>query len=302
MLKQLNSNLLKVTAAVALTLTLYGCNNTPMPMQPDLPRTSWQTVDAVIGQDSQPPMSQWVGPDGVLKLNGKTIGIDEFGGNESGAPLASQTITRKLITLLKQLSGDEKFAIVDRSTLIKRKNELQMVNDNFSSMDDGKQAQMLGQAIAADYLLDGSVVEYNSDQKTLHLNKLIEPGEMQRYESDYKDYIDKLNKLIGELKFSPTDILVGSGVKAQQRSQYEAAKKEAVKPGVFLEENRIKSIQETRNIAAIGITARLIDVRTGEYVWLFQDEKRGFSLMDTMQTVGDELIDSMLKKTTQSKK
>jgi hypothetical protein len=48
-------------------------------------------------------------------------------------------------------------------------------------------------------------------------------------------------------------------------------------------------------VASIGITARVIDVRTGKIVWVGQGAKRHLQLQEGTQILVNKLVESILK-------
>lgn len=294
-------NILKCLPVSVVLCILSGCA-TPksIPEAPNLPESRWETTEEVIGRDQKQSDSNWFGS-GSLSLSGKIIGIDSFSGNITGAPLAAQVATQKLINVASQ----KNITVVDRSKLEKRRQELVMAQDGFTNLTEEQQLKMIGEAISADYLLDGSVVEYSSDQKNIILNKVTEEEEVDRYAQDYKKFIERLDQLQQEIEkefklvsLNPVDVTGSRLTMAQQLSKIEALRTNTPTPAEYLEllENS-RGRSDFRNIASVGITARLIDVRTGEFVWFYQNEQRRFSLQETMDIVAEDLIDSLLTYT-----
>ena len=288
------NKLFKILTTSAMCIYVSGCaNTTPPPSKPMEPQGRWQTVQEVIKQDLRPASSKWIGSDkSKSNLAGMKIGIDSFEGNTTGAPLASQNVAQKL---LEMAGKNGLFKVIDRSKLIKRKNELEMTSGGFTKMTEEEQLQALGKSVSADYLLDGSVVEYSSDQKTIPLQYVFKQGEETRYEKDYNTFISQLNTWQQGQSGNPADLLIDRN---QRMLQAMHLKQETLSLKQYKRENGYNMARsQSRNIAAVGITARLIDVKTGEFVWLYQSELKGFSVMDTMDKVVEQLVSDLTEHT-----
>ncbi|MCY7294907.1 hypothetical protein [Alteromonas sp. a30] len=293
---------MKKLALLTVVILLSGCVATPKyttfkELTP--PKSRGETTNDYLKKNLFPANSQWTEE---FRIKGKTIGIDTFTGNENGSPLATQTITRRLLdikkTLDKKNSGNS-FNIVDRSTLRKRKDELEMNDGGFVKKDRNTQLVLIGKAISADYLLDGSVTEYTNAQQMIVLKTHYQKGERARYIKDYNKLMADIDTEITRLENLdlPTQMLMGGVAVVQQKIEdLRRRKASTVSIEQYDEEFKKKRFNESLGIASIGVTARLIDVQTGEFVWLYQDEHRGLSLMRGMQSVADKLIEKMLEK------
>jgi len=285
-------------------ITIQGCLSTSKKVTityPTPPKSQYETAQEVVNRNILKESSQWMSSS---DLKGKVIGIDTFTGNDNGSPLATQTVTRQLLNITKALGEKNSVKVVDRSTLRKRKDEIELNDKNFSSYERSKQLQMIGKAISADYLLDGSVTEYTNSQQMIILKRRLLPGEKKRYTKEYETYQNQVKQEIERLQNLPIaeKVLLG-GIeiieKAARDYQVKATKTLSIEQ--YEEKLREKNLTESVGVASIGITARLINVSTGEFVWLYQDEHRGRSLMTGMQEVTERMVIKMLENTVDEK-
>ncbi|MCE2030367.1 penicillin-binding protein activator LpoB [Sessilibacter corallicola] len=277
---------------------LIGCAAQPIPLAPNPPGTRWQLTEEVVRRDIPVPSSEWVSKH--KSLEGKIIGIRDFGGDPSGGPLASQQVAQKLLKFKSRYGLKE---VIDRSQINTIKSELELRDGNFTNLSDKDQAKRIGKLISADYILDGNVIEYSSDQKIIALQRVFKRGEYDRYESEYNDFVSELlvteNKIKSDLggKILATTAL---GKPAQdQLAEIRRLRKDTLTPDAIREDLEYKQKSETRNIVSVGIAARLINVNTGEYMWLYNVEDRGFSTTETMDNAVDKLIGSLFQHTEQ---
>lgn len=273
-----------------------GCVNlAPVPAAPQTPQTRWETADEVLGRDQTDASSNWIA--GSTSLEGRTIGILQFGGNVDGGPSVTQAITQSLLRRADQ----QGFDVVDRSILETREQELQMDVAGWSNLSEEQQLKRIGEAVAADFIFDGSVSEYASDQMSVALSSVPEPGEVSRYRDEHRQYLEELRQLeaeYNEKRTLATASLVDSSAEIDMKlNEIRFARERLVDPDEFLNDLGTRQRSEFRSVARVGVTGRLIDVSTGRFVWLYRSEHRGFSLQRTVQEAADRLVQKMTEHT-----
>jgi hypothetical protein len=268
------------------TPTLPGApedaQNPPNPLwgerPPYPPRINYGNVEDVVIQD--------IGITSVKTTEGAVFGPDatiaifnfESPQETQGGILVSDTFAAVL--------RREGYQVVERSELERILSEQQLLIDGQVVTNDLNIAQTLGQLEQADYMIFGAVTLYQSEGQTLFLPVRVHDDDRAVYEEEYSRYRDwYLNGF--QLSFDrwlqdPSERL------EKLRVEY------GIPPLAELEYNLNQNPREEfRTVATIGISAKIVDVRTGEIVWMGQAETTDFTLVDGANRIVEEFFISI---------
>lgn len=150
-------------------------------------------------------------------------------------------------------------------------------------------AQKLGNLITVDYMVFGAVTLYKSDGQTVFLPVYVVDADKASYIAEYEKY--KEHYVNG---FRPFSIEYWTLSPSEREEKLRADLKILSLDEL---ENELKETYKTvyRTIASIGVTAKIVDTRTGEIVWMGQAETTDFTLVDGASRIIDEFIMSILK-------
>lgn len=288
---------LKITLLSSFFVGLVGCTSPipAVPKAPTPPQTRWQTIDEVRGKDLSKPESEWVNQ--ALSLKETPIGVLGFEGDERGRNSASQDVSR----LLAKLSREGRITAVDREQIDKIRQEIESAQNEETTLKPAELAKLVGERVAVRYLLVGAVLQYDNQQTSVPLRKLFLDGEVSRYRKDYDAFIQELDNLEVVIKdklslefINPTLVPSDARPKLQQIA---VLRQQVWSPEKFMQDIDDRQRIEFASIATVGINARLIDVRTGQFAWFFEGEFQGASLNNTMDVASEILVEKMLSKT-----
>jgi hypothetical protein len=249
--------------------------------QPYPPRFYYGSVEDVIIQDiSISSVKINEGP--VFEQNaGIAIYTFESPKETQGGVLVSD--------MFASLLRKEGYQVFERSQIERLLSEQQLIMEGRVVANDLDVAQRLGQLVAVDYMIFGSVTLYNSEGQTIFLPVRILEKDRQVYAQEYEKY---RNWYVNEFRLSP-DLLTKSSTERAEKLRAELN----VLSLEEMEEMLAKSSKEEyRTIATLGISAKIVDVKTGEIVWMGQAETTDFTLVNAANRIVDEFLVSILDK------
>jgi len=179
----------------------------------------------------------------------------------------------------------EGYQIFERSEIERILQEQQLLTEGRVTVSDLDIASRLGQLGSVEYMIFGAVTLYNSQGQDISLPVKVEDTDREIYRKEYDDY---RNWYINGFRIT----LDRSDAAARAES---LRTKEKV---LSLEEleNELQNVKkrEFRTVASVGISAKIVNVRTGEIVWMGQAETTDFTLVDAAARVVDELLKTAL--------
>lgn len=270
----------------------------PRPIEPtprlalQPPATRYQSLEAVI---NTPVVLNFNKPTQKDSKN-TTIAVMPLGGV---VPVAGTFVADSLLIAFSR----KNFKIVERENIETVMRERQIVEQS-RDLTEEKKARLIGRIVKADYMVLGAVTEYNSQNQMVPLCRFIPRPELDRYaaeyyhyEKAYATYMEQYNQYLKDVRDYNIKAEILGG---REKGQY------VIKPGPpsekpkSLEEwqREVESApckQELGTMANIGLTARIIDVKTGEIVWVGQASKRHTQLQEGLQILTSELVDSFVR-------
>lgn len=285
-----------IITAASVGMMIAGCSTvgsltrkaTIMPNPPKSPATKWQTIEDVLGSGEIKPNS--TGQEKLPDFSKENLGINGFDGDEHGGPLLANAFWSGILPA----SQANKIKVADRTKTEKIIQELTLADSKFTSLSPTERAQKIGRYLNASYLWFGHITEYHSMVQSVTLSEVFLPNELERYKKEYADYINAVNTLKSELRQKIDDpVSAVLGVRNAYENDYNLLTQSAaaVKSTDDVE-SALKSRAITANVTSVGIAADVINVDTGEKIWVFDVSARGV----TLEATNAMLIKAMLSK------
>lgn len=310
----LNVRFVRITPIIIIALALFlviGCAALyprpiapRQPQMPMAPKTASQTIEMVVNTD---PVLNFNQVDPIqLRYKSKdsntsdtTFAVLAFASpgdfTGTGGSLVSDTFYISLAQRGVSIIEREKIKEIMAEQKIARKN----------SAISAEEAKRIGIIAGADYMLFGAVTEYKSETRDVRLGRFIPEKEIQRYAADheayqrsYADYQMAQARYLKEVEqYNQMQMAMLSTAHIYPQSQ-----------NPYASQTRAKTLEEWEDevqnrsgrnalatVASIGITARVINVQTGEIVWVGQGAKRHIQLQEGTQILVNKLVGSILK-------
>ncbi|MDK9726384.1 MAG: CsgG/HfaB family protein [Sterolibacteriaceae bacterium MAG5] len=257
---------LRLPLVAAVSLMLAGCHPAMLmtrPTPPMPPKGEWQTVRDIIvtpvALDSR--REPWLNV-----TSGQTVAIMNFKeqeGNGSGSLVADAFI------LDLQRKGHK---VVDREHIEKLMKEQGLMAQGATKLTDIELVQRLGKLLQADYLVFGAVTEYKSENREVRVNRIIPDAELERYENQYQAYLANCR----------TSQMMGAPCTTQVRSPQEYREADGA------------TRQQFARVANVGLTAKLVEVKTSRIGWVGQTSLSDEKLQDGMKRIVEAMTKDFL--------
>lgn len=274
------------------------------PQVPMAPRTASQTIEMVVNTD---PVLNFNQVDPIqLRYKSKDSNVSDttFAVLDFASPSDNTGTGGSLVSDTFYISLAQRgVSIIERARIkeIIEEQKIALSNSAFSEED----AKRIGMIVGADYMLLGAVTEYKSETRDVRLGRFIPEKEIERYAADYEAY----QRSYADYQMAQAKYLKDvESYNRMQMTMLSAARMypQSYNPNPYT--SQVKTLEEwedevqTRSgrnalatIASIGITSRVIDVRTGKIVWVGQGAKRHLQLQEGTQILVNKLVGSILK-------
>jgi curli biogenesis system outer membrane secretion channel CsgG len=172
----------------------------------------------------------------------------------------------------------EGFQVFERDRIERILDEQQLAQEGRLALSDSDIADILGGLESVDYMIFGAVTIYESEPQSIYLPVRIRDEDRERYEEQYTAY---RNWYIND--WFPLRL---SYFESEEEKTRMIRSVEGVWSLEDLEEEINKfSRRESRVIATVGISAKIVDVRTGTIVWTGQSETVDFTLVNGSERI-----------------
>lgn len=259
-------------SVIIVSIFIVGCGKTP----PYPPRTYYGSAEDVIIKEVE--INSVKGRISKIINRGERVAVLSFKspGNTQGGALVSD-----IFSLMLQQNG---VSVVERDHIDKVINEHKLINSDGAALSDLQVANKLGKLVSADYMIFGSVTLYKSEGQVIYLPVNVKQEDRESYMSEYSEYrewylnswswwpfSDSLEKRIKKLRVDDKVLSLSE-----------------------LEEELGKLTKtEFRNIASIGVSAKIVDVSTTKIDWMGQGETVDFTLVRGANRILDKFVISM---------
>lgn len=175
--------------------------------------------------------------------------------------------------------------VIERDHIGKILKEIKLIKSKKTNLSDLAIAEKIGKITSADFIVIGAVTLYKSKAQKIYL-----PARVR--EEDKADYMDEYEKC--------RDSYLKSWLLFWQ-SEENKLKKLNRKFGVlslkeFEEQLKQYSNEELKNVASLGISAKVIDIKTSKIFWIGQAETTDFSLVNAATRITTEFYNSIQNK------
>lgn len=272
-----NNGLHYVVFFFVLIQFLVGCGEKP----PYTPRTYYGSAEDTVIRDVK-INSVKTNRIGIFN-KGKTVAVLSF---KSPDKTQGGALVSDIFSLLLQQRG---VFVVERDNIKRILNEQKLLkNDGVGVvLSDLEIAKKLGKLISVDYMIFGSVTLYKSEGQVLYLPVHIKQEDRDSYTKDYNRYRDWY--------LTNGDWWPFSASKEDRIKKLRSVEK--ILSIAELEEEFGKiSKTEFRTIAAIGISAKIVDVNSTKIDWMGQGETIDFTLVQGANRILDKFMVSMKSK------
>lgn len=242
------------------------------------PRTYYEDVNSVVITPIQPKLVK--STEGPVFFDGARIAVIQFRSPEDtqGGVLVSDT----LATLLRE----QGFQVFERDRVDRILEEQQLASDGLVNLSDLEVAQALGQLESVDYMVFGAVTLYRIEPQAVYLPIRIVEEDKARYVERYEEFRRWYLEDWFPFRLS------------YFQSEEEKLKRLRSVDNVWSLEDleneyRKLSRREFRIIASVGVSAKVVDVRTGAIVWSGQAETNDFTLVNGSRRILQEFLASI---------
>lgn len=272
--------LVAVIVIVVLALLGGGLGGLFNKDQPYMPRTYYAEVDEVIIREISVNSTN-VSGDFIIPPNAR-IAIYNFESPKEtqGGILASDTFA----ALLRQ-RGLEVF---ERDQINRILTEQNLIVEGKVVASDLEIAGKLGALETVDYMIFGAVTLYQSESQTIFRPVRIRQEDIPVYIDDYNEYREWYVD-----GFRPLSIDYWT-LSSSERAEKMRKELEVLSLEELQRELEETTVSEVRNVASIGISAKIIDIKSGEIVWMGQAETTDFTLVGGANRIIETLIESFL--------
>lgn len=263
---------IKTRAILLLLFFLYACS----PEKPYFPSVAFADAAEVIIKPVNVNTFRLM--DTPLFEEKTKIAVFNFEAPEGtqGGVLASDMFT----SLLESQGLGE---VIERDNIDKILGEQSILDKGRSALSDLEIASRLGKLVAADYMLFGTVTLYESTPQTVYLPiKIDKKEEIEDYNKEYQKYKDWYLKKILPLGEPKTERI------KRMRNEENVFSLEELE-----DEYGDLSKAEFQVIASVGISAKVVDVKTGQIVWLGQGSTNDFTIVNATRRILKDFIKSM---------
>ncbi|MEM7369774.1 MAG: CsgG/HfaB family protein [Bacteroidota bacterium] len=177
------------------------------------------------------------------------------------------------------------FDVVERDNIEQILNEQNLVNSGKTSLSDLEIASKLGRLLSADYMIFGAVTIYDSKGQRIYLPVHIHKDDRDVYQEKYTKYrnwyTEKFWPLWDSKKERVEKIRVNQKVLSVQELEEELKK---------------TSIEKFSIVATVGVSAKIVDVKTAKILWMGQAETNDFTLVDASNRIINDFIEDIQKE------
>jgi hypothetical protein len=238
----------------------------------------------------------------IKDTTASTFAVMDFGSPSSDAQQSGAGVS-SADTFYISLS-QRNIKIIERERIKRITAEQDVIRGN-KALSDQEKAQRIGRLAGADFMIFGAITEYKSEVRDVELGMFIPENERERYQTDYQayqrasaDYQQGMATYMREyqeyrLKAARRGMrTISSPVVQQQRPPEMVKSLEQWEDELANRRGR----RELATVASIGLTSRVIDVRTGQIIWVGQGAKRHLQLQEGMQILINRLVETMLQQ------
>jgi curli biogenesis system outer membrane secretion channel CsgG len=175
------------------------------------------------------------------------------------------------------------YQILERDKIDKIIREQKIMQTDKTELTNLEIAEKIGKIKAADYMIFGAVTLYQVQPRTIAIPKQIKEQDRKDYEQSYIEYRERyVNGW--HLDFW----------RSQEHRRKQFRRKVNIPSLQDLEDTyKTQSKTESRVIASIGLSVKLVDINTGKILWLAQGETNDFDIVNATRRIITKFIESI---------
>jgi len=200
---------------------------------------------------------------------GAKIAIMPF---KSRADSGAGSLAADSMILVLQMRG---FNVIDREQIERIMREQNLVASGKARLTDLEISKRIGKLVNVDYFIFGSVTEYSAKSENIALSPVISETDLERYRQDLQKFEDYWNSADKEPHRWPNSI---------QEWQIEYAS---------------KAKQSYINIARVGITAKIVDMKSTRIGWIGIANLSDLRLQQGMRRIINGMVSDYLQDRVQ---
>ena len=177
------------------------------------------------------------------------------------------------------------YQVVERTNIEQVLREQTLIGEKRTDLSDLDVANRLGKLKAADYMIFGAVTLYQVEPQTIQLPIRIKNEDRNDYEKEYNKYKERY-----------VDKSIAFWVSREDKIKQLRTVTNVLSLPELETELKKNYIPDSRVIASVGISAKVVDARKGEIVWLGQAETNSFTTVDATRRILDEFLASIQSK------
>lgn len=195
-----------------------------------------------------------------------------------------QTQAGALISdMFTALLEEEGYTVLERDNIDKVLREQEIIESRKTSLTDLEIANRLGSLISADYMIFGAVTLYQVKPQSVLLPVRIRDEDRDEYGKDYLKYKERyMNRM--RLMF---------WVSEEEKSKQFRRKIQPLSLEKLEQQYGERTKKESHVIASIGVSAKVVDVKSGKIVWLGQGETNDFNVVDATRRILEDFLFSI---------
>lgn len=185
-----------------------------------------------------------------------------------------------MFTALLQKEG---YQVLERENIDKVLREQEIIESRKTSLTDLEIADRLGNLISADYMVFGAVTLYQVKPQSVLLPVRIRDEDRDEYEKDYLKYKERY---MNRTRFM-------FWLSEEEKSKQFRRKIQPLSLQELDRQYGERTKKESHIIASIGVSAKVVDVKSGEIVWLGQGETNDLNVVDATRRILEDFLYSI---------
>ncbi|WP_293143177.1 MULTISPECIES: CsgG/HfaB family protein [unclassified Microcoleus] len=247
------------------------------PRGPYLPRTEYGTAQEIVIKPIQANTVKL--RRNPLFKKGDKIAVFSF---QSPNITQGGALVSDMFSSLFQEKG---YQVVERTNIDQVLREQSLIGDQRTDLSDLEVASRLGKLKAADYMVFGAVTLYQVELQTIQLPIRVKSEDRSEYEKEYNNYRENY-----------VDKSIAFWISREDRVKRLRTVANILSLSELETELKKTYISDARVIASVGISAKVVDVKKGEIIWLGQAETNDFTTVSATRRILDDFFASIQAK------
>lgn len=264
------NQIVELCCLIFFLIFLVGCGEDA----PYLPRTYYEDIENVVIRDVK--INSVKSKNGPIFNKNSKIAVLTF---KSPEKTQGGVLVSDIFSLFLQEKG---FNVVERDYINKILQEQKIIMKRQAALSDLEIANKIGKLVAADFMVFGAVTLYNSEGQIIYLPIRIKKEDRDDYTKDYNIYREWYVN-----KFWPIFDSKQERVK-KLRNEINVLSLEELE-----EEYKKVSKTEFKIIASIGISAKIVEVKSTKIYWMGQAETVDFTLVNGTNRIVEKFFSNI---------